>query len=552
MMQRTQLHAPLCEAQLSGAADGEQLPSALVHDDRAPSSPIEAESLRRYSELERRLTALAAAAPVVLCTFRRNADGSYCMPYAAPSITAVYGVSPDDVVEDAGPLFARIDADDVERVRASVDRSAVSMAVWHELFRVHHPMRGVLCVEGHSVPVREADGGVLWHGYVADVTARVELESRVRHSQKMEAIGLLAGGIAHDFNNLLTVIGSSASLLRADLAPGDGRVELLDELQGAYDRAVSLTRQLLVFSRKEPSTPRLIDPDEVLRATRRLLLRVIGEDVRLDVAFGAGRCRLLMDPGQLEQVVLNLAVNARDAMPRGGVLTVSSSRVVRAPSALGPGAWYRLVVEDTGCGMTADVRARAFEPFFTTKGAGRGTGLGLATVYGIVTAQGGSVELRSEPGAGARFEVELPLVETAASPQVSAAPAEVVACEGETVLLVEDDDGVRRVARGALEAHGFRVLEASSAPEALARVAACDEAIHLVLTDVVMPAMSGPDLVTALRVARPRIAVLYMSGHVVDALRPHIEGAGAAYLQKPFTPRKLVARVREALEAGRG
>jgi two-component system cell cycle sensor histidine kinase/response regulator CckA len=518
------------------------------------SDAVEArDALRRRAELEQQLSDLAAAAPVVLHTFRRRPDGTYCFPYAAPGIRGVYAVEPGEIVEDAAPVLARIHPEDQERVRASIEHSARALTAWHEEYRVRLPDGRERWVEGRSVPTHEADGGTLWHGSVADVTARVELERQLQQSQKMEAIGVLAGGVAHDFNNLLTVISAATHLLRSTEPAPAQREELLGEIVQATDRATALTRQLLLFSRHEVVTPRVLSPNDVLRSTQRLLLRLIGEDVRLScrLADDAGSVRI--DPGQLEQVVLNLAVNARDAMPRGGELRIETAAALldggRAVAGLPPGRYVRLSVEDSGCGMSPEVRARVFEPFFTTKGVGKGTGLGLATVFGVVTGHGGAVEVASEPGRGSRFDVYLPAVDTAQRHATSAPSPVQAPVGGETVLLVEDDKAVRRVARLALAQRGYCVLESVSPEEALELVRRGEQPIDLLLTDVVMPGMSGPDLAREVVALRPDVGVLFMSGYVDDAVTRHGLQASDAFLAKPFSPRALTNRVRERLDA---
>ncbi|MFO0603372.1 MAG: PAS domain-containing protein [Polyangiales bacterium] len=536
----------------SGAAVGARGTAQDVTD------AVEArDALRRRAEAERQLAELAAAAPLVLLTFRRRPDGAESLPYAAPGVRELFGAPADELARDAGAVFARIHPDDLARVRASLDASAATSAPWHETYRYLHPARGELWVEGRAVPSREPDGSTLWYGSAVDVTARVLLERQLRQSQKMEAIGVLAGGVAHDFNNLLTVISASTRLLRSNATAPALRDELLDEVAQAVDRAAALTRQLLLFSRHEVVAPRVLPLNDALRTTERLLVRLIGEDVRLSCRLAPDAGSVRVDPGQLEQVVLNLAVNARDAMPRGGELRIETADVrVEAGDPAGPqlppGRYARLTVEDSGCGMSPEVRTRIFEPFFTTKGVGKGTGLGLATVFGVVKSFQGAVEVASEEGRGSRFDVYLPVAE-AAPRAATLAPAPACAeAAGETVLLVEDDKAVRRVARVALEQRGYRVLEAGNPEEALALVGGAERPIDLLLTDVVMPGMSGPDLARAVASRQPKVGVLYMSGYVDDAVTRHGLQSSDAFVAKPFSPTGLARRVRERLDARAG
>jgi two-component system, cell cycle sensor histidine kinase and response regulator CckA len=385
---------------------------------------------------------------------------------------------------------------------------------------------------------------------------RDRLEEQLRQAQKMEAIGRLAGGVAHDFNNLLTAINGYSEVLLAEMAPDDRLRSYVDEIVKAGERATRLTQQLLVFSRKNRVAPEVLDLNALIADTAGLLRRVIGEDVvlltRLDPAIGCVHA----DPGQLHQVLMNLAVNARDAMPEGGRLTIETANVdldAPAPRTFGdvpPGEYVMLAVSDTGCGMDAATQAHIFEPFFTTKEATKGTGLGLSTVYGIVQQSGGHIWVYSEPERGSVFKVYLPRV-AAASPPVSAPPAPATATRGsETVLLVEDDEQVRTLMVGALQSCGYRVLEASDGIQALLAVGQHDGPLDLLVTDVVLPGMSGRDVAAHVAGLRPDVAVLYVSGYADHAAVQHgLLDATSALLQKPFTPLALARKVRQALDA---
>ena len=371
----------------------------------------------------------------------------------------------------------------------------------------------------------------------------------------MEAVGRLAGGVAHDFNNLLTVILSYTDMLIEGMSPKDPRAEDLGEIRKAALAAASLTRQLLAFSRQQVIEPRVVILEDLVVQTHNLLSRLIGEDIDLATQFGSAACVVHIDPGQLEQVLMNLAVNARDAMPTGGKLTIETAVVeldedyAAAHWPAVTGRFAMLAVSDTGIGMDEAIRARIFEPFFTTKGPGKGTGLGLATVYGIVKQSGGFIWVYSEPGKGATFKIYLPLHEGAATTGPEE-PAKPLAVHGtETVLLVEDSEAVRLVVRKTLEQLGYEVLEAPSASAAVTLAAELDRPLPLLLTDVVMPEMSGRVLAEKLATLQPQAKVLYMSGYTDDAIIRHgVLRAKTPFLQKPFTPLALAMRVREVLD----
>jgi PAS domain S-box-containing protein len=380
---------------------------------------------------------------------------------------------------------------------------------------------------------------------VEDVTERRRLEDRLRQGQKMEAVGQLAGGIAHDFNNLLTAIVGYATLLDRALAPSDELHEEVHEIIGAARRAANLTQQLLAFSRKQVLRPAVLDVNVVVRDMERILHRTIGEHIALVTALEPRLAPVRADASQLEQVIMNLVVNARDAMPGGGRVTIETSNVPLETELAG--AFVQLAVSDTGTGMSAEVKAHLFEPFFTTKEVGKGTGLGLATVYGIVHQSGGFIAVDSEPGQGTRFRILLPRAE-APAPESAPAALEPAAAGSGTVLLVEDEAGVRHLARDVLRRYGYRVLEAGEGGEALSLAAAHEGAIDLLLTDVVMPGMSGAELAERFRALRPEARVLYASGYADDAVISHGVTGGVPFLQKPFEPDELVRRVRELLE----
>jgi signal transduction histidine kinase/FixJ family two-component response regulator len=380
-----------------------------------------------------------------------------------------------------------------------------------------------------------------------------EREAQLRQSQKMEAVGQLAGGVAHDFNNLLTIITGYGEMLRKEIEPSDPRREFVEEIVTAGQRAAGLTRQLLAFSRKQVLQPKVLDLNTTVVEMEKMLRRLIGEDINLVLATDPAIGRIRADPGQLEQVIVNLAVNARDAMPSGGTIVIRTAELTDTaanPKTTGLRPHVILAVSDTGCGMSEETQSHIFEPFFTTKEQGKGTGLGLSTVYGIVTQSNGRIRVDSAPGQGTTFTVHLPCVEEVEDTRPDE-PDDIyheLACE--TILLVEDEDAVRQLARRLLVNHGYTVLEARDGEEALAVSQSHADRIDLVLTDVVMPRMSGPELVERLASLRPETRVVYMSGYTEDAIaRRDIFAAGAAFLEKPFAPRALAAKVREALDA---
>jgi two-component system cell cycle sensor histidine kinase/response regulator CckA len=393
---------------------------------------------------------------------------------------------------------------------------------------------------------------------VRDVTERRQREDQVRQAQKMESIGRLAGGLAHDFNNLLTVIAGHAELLHERLRPEDPLRQRVGPIQDAADHAAVLTRQLLAFSRKQVLAPAVLDLNALVAEIEPMLRRLIGKDIALVAALARGVGAVRADPAQLKQILLNLAANARDAMPQGGTLTLETQNVERdAPDArlhpdVLPGPSVLLAVTDTGVGMDEATRTRIFEPFFTTKAPGIGTGLGLATVYGIVTQSGGRISVRSEPGRGTTFKVYLPRVQEPAVPVVAPAPR--IARRGsETILVAEDNEMVRTLTCEILKRHGYTVLEARHGAEALDIARRYHGPIHLLLTDVMMPGMGGPELARRLGPLRPTMRIVYMSGYPADALDHQGLLAGEfEFLPKPIGVDALVRKVRDVLDAGPG
>jgi len=487
-------------------------------------------------------------APEPLCV--SGLDGS--LKRVNPAWTRLLGWSEAELL--GRPWSDYLHPDDLTATNAAARELAAGRTI-HRLVNRYRCRSGEYrWLSWEVVPVLAA-GRV--YGFARDVTDERRLEEQFRQAQKMEAIGQLAGGVAHDFNNLLTVINGYAELVLGDLPLADPKRDSLAEVRHAGQRAAELTSQLLAFSREAIVEPKVLDVNQVVESSARMLRRLIGEDVRLDIHV-APIPPVRIDPGQLEQVLMNLAVNARDAMPGGGRLSITTD-VLNLPKAvpteaglMGPGPCVRVSVTDNGTGMTPAVKARIFEPFFTTKGPRKGTGLGLATVYGIVRQAGGVISVESEPGAGTTFRILMPIVANQSAVPKSTV-LDVAPRGTETVLIAEDEVGVRDVAAAMLRMQGYKVLVAETGAEAMRIASERVEPIHLLLTDVIMPDLGGRALAAAVRVQRPGVRVMYMSGYTDDAIiRSGIEASRDWFIQKPFTPLSLARRVRELLDAPGG
>jgi PAS domain S-box-containing protein len=424
----------------------------------------------------------------------------------------------------------------VEIERRRKDGSTLHMRVW-------------------TAPLRNAAGEIRGEiAVAADFTEHRRLQEQFIQAQKMEAVGRLAGGAAHDFNNVITVISGYGQILLDAVADIPPLKDAAQEVLKASERAAALASQLLAFSRRQVIQPQVLNINEVISNLQRMLGRLIGEDIELKTILSPDLGLIRADPGQLEQVIINLALNSRDAMPEGGCLTIETANVKleEAPArshALPPGLYTVMAVSDTGCGMTAEVQSHMFEPFYTTKERGKGTGLGLSTVYGIVKQHGGEIYVYSEPGKGSTFKIYFPQAGEAASPAAAEAASVPLPRGSETVLVVEDEEGVRKLVRSVLELSGYHVLEADSGEAAMEVSAAHEGEIELLVTDVVMPKMSGRDLAEALVLLRPNIKVLFLSGYADRAIIEHgILETGAAFMQKPFTPQALTRKVRDVLD----
>ncbi len=645
------------------------------------------ELLRERLALQEQLADIALSVPGAICSYRLRPDGTACMPFTTPAIEDLYGLSRAELAESMGGWAERVHPEDLARVLKTIEEAGQTLSPWHDEFRYHHPEKGMRWIEGWSIPRQEADGSVLWSGFVTDVTDRMRNEEALRESeasleraqaiarlgswrrdlatgtltwsrqayrffglppgapldegevlarvpvpdqdrvreawqgvkegavfdlehrlvteqgerwvrqqaeirrdtegrplvafgiiqditehrqaeeekgrlqaqvlqaQKMESIGRLAGGVAHDFNNMLQVIAGNAELALGQIPPSEplhGQIQLIQKAAG---RSSDLTRQLLAFARRQTIAPRVIDLNEALGSMLKMMGRLVGEDTRLVWAPRAGLWRVRIDPAQLDQVVANLTVNARDAIAGVGSITLQTDNETMAArdceGILGanPGDFVTLSVQDTGTGMGPEVLEHIFEPFFTTKEAGRGTGLGLATVFGIAQQNGGFVRVSSRLGEGSLFRVSFPRWQEATEEGASEAVSRPLQGHGETILLVEDEEALLVVGEAMLKALGYAVLAVPSPEEALRRVEETPGRIDLFLVDVVMPGMNGKELARRLGDLRSGVPVLFMSGYTADVIadRGRLE-EGLRLIEKPFSLRDLSVRLREILD----
>jgi two-component system, cell cycle sensor histidine kinase and response regulator CckA len=484
-------------------------------------------------------------------------DESFVITSVSESAVRSLGYDPIELVGRCGIEFAHID--DVKNVREALTELVRTPNESKRIeFRGRHK-------DGHWVMLEVvatnllSDSSVTGIVYnVRDISERSRLTEQLQQAMKMEAVGRLAGGIAHDFNNLLTVISGSLELATTDISPGGESADFLVEAASAAGRASALTRQLLAFSRRQIIEPKVVNLNELLEEIRKLLARVIGEDISLHTILAVGLGAVRVDPGQIEQVVVNLAVNARDAMPHGGKLILETENVeldanyARLRSEVVPGKYVLLTVSDTGVGMTDQVKQRLFEPFFTTKPKGRGTGLGLATIFGTVKQSGGSIEVYSELGKGTTFKVYLPQVEAQPERVRRLGVAPTIPVGRETVLLVEDDDHVRNLGQAILQKLGYVVLTASSGGEAIHLAGGYQKPINLLMTDVIMPGMNGCELADVLGTIHPEARVLFASGYTENTIVHHsVVDEDTNFIGKPYTVQGLAVKIRQVLDGGR-
>ena len=479
--------------------------------------------------------------------------------YVSPSVERIWGLPASRFYSDPDIWWKVMHPEDQPRLASAWEGLITGrLRAFEEEYRVIHSDGSERWVLGTGTALPGGDNApARFGGIVRDITARKKLEGEFLQAQKMESVGQLAGGVAHDFNNLLTVITSYSKFLMDEPAFSDEQRAFLEEIDAAASRAAALTRQLLAFSRRQALQPQLVDVDALIRNLEKLLRRLVREDIDIVIALDARQTLVWADPGQLEQVLVNLVVNARDAMPDGGTLSVRTStpHVVdtRAEGADTPAISDCVLIEvtDTGIGMTPEVQSHIFEPFFTTKAVDVGTGLGLSTVYGIVQQSSGTIAVESAPGEGTTFRISLPrrAGRAAVAPRTAAAPLPAQR-PGERVLLVEDNDQLRTVASRILRGSGYTVVEARSGHDALEQLER-SQPVDLVVTDMVMPAMNGLELAAELGVRHPGVPVLFMSGYSRDAQINRGDVPPPHYLEKPFTPAALTAKVREVLDAYR-
>ena len=509
----------------------------------------------QFRQAQRRLQHVVASSPAVLFTVAVASTQFAWVSWISDNLREILGHPPEAALgqdwwmgnvhpEDRDDVIAQFRADLLNQERSTYE------------FRFRHGDGSYRWIRSELRLIRDGAGqAVDIIGSWTDITERKRLEDQFRQAQKMEAVGQLAGGVAHDFNNLLQVVMGYGELLLGTLRPDDPSRELVGEMTRAGERAAGLTRQLLAFTRQAVLAPKVLVLNSVVIDLEKMLRRVIGEDIDLGTDLQPRLGCVRADPGQIEQVVMNLAVNARDAMPQGGKLTIETNdawldeEYARQHAGVRPGPYVLLAVSDTGHGMTPEVKAHIFEPFFTTKEKGKGTGLGLATVFGIVQQAGGHVAVYSEPGVGTSFKVYLPRIDDAASPAMSRPGLQAAPKGTETVLLVEDEEAVRSLTRIVLQGAGYRVLEASDGGEALIVAGGHEGPIHLLLSDVVMPVLSGRQLAERLLALHPEIKVLFQSGYTDDAVVRHgVLQEKVHFLQKPYSPAALAAKVREVLD----
>jgi PAS domain S-box-containing protein len=509
---------------------------------------------RRQADTALRLqaAALAAAADAIVIT-----DRTGIIEWVNPAFTRLTGYTADEAGGKNPNELVKSGKHDGAFYKELWD-TILAKQTWHGEM-INRRKDGTLYSEEQSItPILDASGGITHFVAIKeDTTERLKAEAQFRQAQKMEVVGRLASGIAHDFNNLLTVINGISDLVLAQVPRDDPLHADLEEILSAAQRASMLTRQLLAFSRQQIMAPRLLNLSVLLAGANSLLRRILGEDIELVVVAKPGLGGVKADPGQIEQVITNLAVNARDAMPRGGQLTIELQNVAidadyaldHGGVAVPPGQYVLMAVRDTGEGMDDATRQRIFEPFFTTKGPGKGTGLGLSTAYGIVGQSHGFIRVQSELGRGCTFKIYLPRVAEMEGTDRSG-PAVIPGAGTETVLLVEDDAGVRNLATRFLEGAGYTVLGVATGEDALSQMARREEPVHLLLSDVVMPGMSGRLLAEQFARTRPGMKVLYMSGYTSDTMLRHgVSEATVSFLNKPFTAASMLRKVREVLDS---
>ena len=480
--------------------------------------------------------------------------GTNKMLYVSPAFEKVWGRSPGALYQDRGWLLETVYPEDHDRFAAFLAKITSGPA--EEYYRIVRPDGTVRWIHARAFVVRNPEGKPYRvAGIMEDITTQRELEEQLSQANKMEAVGRLAGGVAHDFNNLLTVIGGYSRMLLESTYIGDPRRDKLEQILNATSCAGILTKQLLAFSRRQVLQPSVVNVNHLLTNTKAMLGRIIGEHITIETVLDPNLALIKADPHQLEQLVMNLAANARDAMPNGGTFRIETGMADAASpktgSHDGPERAVRLCISDTGCGMDEQIRERAFEPFFTTKGVGKGTGLGLSTVYGIVQQNQGTIHVSSAPGQGTVFELHFPAVTQGEAREVAPSKPRLKPEATETILLAEDEPAVRGLVRETLQQLGYTVLEATDGYDALKLAEENKTEIHLLMTDVIMPLMNGHELATRLEAIRPGMKVLYMSGYTADVLAFHGIGREIDFIEKPFSRTDLAEKLEKVLSAGK-
>ena len=529
-----------------------------VSKDVVPQEAEEPAEVRAASRERLRLleSAVEQASDAILICSAGSEESRPAVVYVNPAFTRMSGYPPEEIIGQSPFLLGGPDSDPQRDIEVFNELTG-GRSLKGEMV-AYAKDRSEFIMEWQVVPLRD-DSGAVTHllAIQRDITEHRRLENQLRQSQKMEAVGRLAGGVAHDFNNLLTAIIGYNQLLLLALGTDHPQREAVEQIGKAAKRAATLTSQLLAFSRRQVLQPKVIDLNEVVTGIEKILRRLIGEDIDLVIQLAPAAAKVKADPGQLEQVVLNLAINARDAMPEGGHLILETDEVELADEAARKyeaeaATYVRMRVRDSGLGMDTETQAKIFEPFFTTKGQEKGTGLGLATVYGIVKQSGGFIGVESEAGQGTVFDVFLPRIENLPVQPIDRSYSAKVETGDERVLLAEDDDSVRRLVSTVLAENGYEVLEAADGEQALAIASDLRLSIDLLISDVVMPDMRGPELCRRVLAGRPDMRTLFISGYA-DGSSPHRGefGADVPFLQKPFSPEALARKVREVLDQPR-
>ena len=508
------------------------------------------------------LSNLASLVPGVIYQYQLYPDGRSAFPYASQAMNDIYEVTPEEVREDATPVFGRLHPDDHDRVAADIFESARTLETFYCEFRVILPRQGLRWRWSQAQPERLDDGSTLWHGIISDITERkraeeeqAKLEAQLNQAQRMESVGRLAGGVAHDFNNMLGVIIGHAEIAMDQIDPDQPLHADLQEIRNAANRSADLTRQLLAFARKQVISPKVLDINETVEGMLKMLRRLIGEDIHLTWLPGANLWPVRVDPSQIDQILANLCINARDAIAGVGKLTIETGNIsfdegyCTDHADFVPGDFVLLVVSDNGCGMDKKTIDKIFEPFFTTKEVGKGTGLGLATVYGIVKQNNGFINVYSELGQGTTFRIYLPRHAGATEEKRTEAGAAQLKLGQETILLVEDELVLLELNKFILERLGYQVLAAGTPGEAIRLAEEYTGEIHLLMTDVVMPEMNGQDLARKMMSLSPHLKCLFTSGYTADVIAHHgVLDEGVHFIQKPFSRKDLATKIREVLD----